>query len=121
MLSAATCTEPSVPEVVARQLRIFTFVSPRTFAMCASVPGRFSQATVSCFTLGMAGTPKSWLPGNEDDKILLSPGRGVKDGPGGGDGGRCETQIDRKAILSLGNWAKPASQDLITFGHHHSC
>src|SRR5713101_1485593 len=74
MLSAATCTEPSVPEVVARQLRIFTFVSPRTFAMCASVPGRFSQATVSCFTLGMAGTPKSWLPGMRTTKFCSRQG-----------------------------------------------
>ena len=38
----------------AEKAKTFTFASARTLAMWAKVPGRFSSATVSCFTLAMA-------------------------------------------------------------------
>src|SRR5712692_6104803 len=46
------------PALAALNARIFTLALPRIPAMSASVPGRFSQETVSCFTFGMRGTSR---------------------------------------------------------------
>src|SRR5262249_16222902 len=75
-LSTTTWVVPVVPDVSVRQLRILTFSLPRILATLASVPGRFSWVSVSCFALGMVGLPK--LVWHEDDKILLLPKHGVK-------------------------------------------
>src|SRR5262249_59126208 len=52
-LSTTSLTQPLAPDVVRRKPRIFTFASPIRVAMCASIPGRFSQRTVSSFTFGI--------------------------------------------------------------------
>jgi hypothetical protein len=52
------------------------------------------------------------MSGGENSALVGEPSQGRVE---------VEDEIDRKAILLLGNWAKPASQGLITFGHHHSC
>src|SRR5712691_9741626 len=54
-LSTTTCTAPSALVVVVRKARMFTFASPSVLATFASVPGRFSTETVSCFAFGMGG------------------------------------------------------------------
>src|SRR5713101_5423048 len=46
------------PALAALNARIFTLALPRIPAMSASVPGRFSQETVSCFTFGMRGSSR---------------------------------------------------------------
>jgi hypothetical protein len=69
---------PVVPDVIVRQLRILTFSLPSTLAMLASIPGRFSWERVSCFALGMAGTPAEEVLTKNVAKILLSSEQGVK-------------------------------------------
>src|SRR5262245_50258640 len=54
-LSTITWVVPVVPDVSVRQPRILTFSLPRILAILASMPGRFSWVSVSCFTLGMVG------------------------------------------------------------------
>src|SRR6266849_7990840 len=46
------------PALLALKARIFTLALPRIPAMSASVPGRFSQETVSCFTFGIRGASR---------------------------------------------------------------
>jgi hypothetical protein len=48
-LSRMRWVSPLLPDVVVRKARIFTFASPRTLAICASIPGRFSWETVGGF------------------------------------------------------------------------
>src|SRR5207244_3785358 len=52
------CVVPSAPDVVVRQFRMLTFLSPSAFAISASIPGRFSWETLNCLAFGMAGTPR---------------------------------------------------------------
>ena len=44
------------------------------------------------------------VAGNEDDKILLSPGRGVKGGPGGGDGARDDAMLTEAHLRCVVIW-----------------
>jgi len=44
------------------------------------------------------------VAGKEDDKILLSPGRRVKGGPGGGDGSRDDAMLTEAYFRCLVIW-----------------
>src|SRR6266496_4269241 len=50
------------PALPALKARIFTFASLRILVSSASVPGRFSQETVSCFILGMTSPSADEFP-----------------------------------------------------------
>jgi len=54
----------SRPDVVVRNARIFTCASPSTFAIWASIPGRFSWDTVNCFAraIPLLQSSELWPP-----------------------------------------------------------